>query len=216
MARICIFAIHKPAFRSQYTITGPSRDTTATSEQIVAKLHTVLRNRPFLVVHDGPDTKCPVAAVSRLPSFSTYFEICLGDSAAKDVVWEKLHTTHPWGRKHTWGTMVPGENRGSPRRLHLVWTRTRKVIVDGMARRPLSTRNWKLTEVPPSEDEDGRRIGSGTSWTTLVGTEPILAVFTSSTELGKCGNLQVNVDHGRAFDLMLLTTCLSLYSAGLC
>lgn len=218
MARI--FAIHKPALKNQYTITGPGRENTtdaAHEDHIFAKIRPALNKSPFLVIYDGPDAKSPVAAVSHLPAFARHFAIGLGDPAAADkqvaddVIWEELHMAHSSGKKHTWGMdVVVGDSEGMGggeqrrRRLRLVWTRTRSVTVDGMARPPLSTRNWKLTE----SSEPGERNGS-----TAV-DEGILAVFTSTTQMGKCGNLQVNVDYGREFDLMLFVTCLSLYSSG--
>lgn len=216
MARI--HAIHKPALKNQYTIHGPSRDTNKTEETMFAKLRPALNKSPFVIIYDGPDANCPVAAVSHLPPFARHFAIGLGDSTAADrqvadMVWEELHMAHSSGKKHTWSMDVAGDGGGGGggggggsvgvdrcrRRLSLVWTRTRSVTVDGMTRPPLSTRNWKLTETAPPGEE---------------GKQPILAVFTASTQMGKCGNLQVNVHHGREFDLMLFVTCLSLYSSG--
>ncbi|XWW97692.1 hypothetical protein V2A60_005678 [Cordyceps javanica] len=213
-----VFAIHKPALKNQYTITGPSRDAAIAAECIFAKLRPALNKRPFLVLHDGPDANCPVAAVSHLPPFAKHFAIGLGDSAPPvvadeqlpDMVWEELHMAHSSGKKHTWAMDVAGGGGGGGgdchrRRMNLVWTRTRSVTVDGMARPPLSTRNWKLTELTPAE---------GSSRAGTAGAESVLAVFTSTTQTGKCGNLQINVDHGREFDMMLFATCLSLYSSG--
>ncbi|OAQ96480.1 hypothetical protein LLEC1_04730 [Akanthomyces lecanii] len=211
MARI--YTIHKPALKNQYTIHGPSRDGDKPTEIIFVKLRPALNKNPFIVVYNGPDTNCPVAAVSHLPPFARHFAIGLGDSTAADkqgadMVWEELHMAHASGKKHTWSMEVAGGGTGGDggdrrRRLSLVWTRTRSVTVDGMTRPPLSTRNWKLTEIPAAGDHAERE-----------GDEPILAVFTTTTQMGKCGNLQVNVDHGREFDLMLFVTCLSLYSSG--
>lgn len=90
------------------------------------------------------------------------------------------------------------------RRIALVWTRTRSVVVDGVTRPPLSTRNWKLTETSLAGGEADAKVDSGV----------VLAVFTTTTQMGKCGNLQINVDYGRGFDLMVWVTCLSLYSSG--
>ncbi len=218
MARI--YAIHKPALKNQYTITGPSRAATKAEESIFAKLRPALNKKPFLIIYDGPDANCPVAAVSHLPPFARHFAIGLGDPATAekqvtDMVWEELHMAHSSGKKHTWAMDVASEEGGGggrQRRINLVWTRTRSVTVDGMARPPLSTRNWKLTEVPAAGDPAS---GGGHNGDDGDGDEPnILAVFTSTTQMGKCGNLQVNVDHGRQFDLMLFATCLSLYSSG--
>ena len=131
---------------------------------------------------------------------------------SKSQTWsgKELHMAHSSGKKHTWAMDVAGDGSGGGggggdrrRRLSLVWTRTRSVTVDGMTRPPLSTRNWKLTEISAAGDHVGRE-----------GDQPILAVFTTTTQMGKCGNLQVNVDYGREFDLMLFVTCLSLYSSG--
>lgn len=215
MARI--YAIHKPALKNQYTIHGPSRDTKKTDETIFAKLRPALNKSPFIIIYDGPDASCPVAAVSHLPPFARHFAIGLGDSTAPDkqvadMVWEELHMAHSSGKKHTWSMDVAGDGDGGGgsvgvdrrrRRLSLVWTRTRSVTVDGMTRPPLSTRNWKLTEPVPAGDHVAREE-----------KQPILAIFTTSTQMGKCGNLQVNVDYGREFDLMLFVTCLSLYFSG--
>ncbi|OAA74196.1 hypothetical protein ISF_01097 [Cordyceps fumosorosea ARSEF 2679] len=204
------FAIHKPALKNQYTIIGPSRDTSTAEECIFVKLRPALNKRPFLVIHDGPDASCPVAAVSHLPAFARHYAIGLGDpKLTEDMIWEELRIAHSSGKKHTWAMDVDNdEHRGQQRRLHLVWTRTRSVTVDGMARPPLSTRNWKLTEELPAEGRPGRQDGKAAT------AESILAVFTSTTQLGKCGSMQVNVDYGREFDMMLFTTCLSIYSSG--
>ncbi|KAM3531508.1 hypothetical protein NHJ13051_000800 [Beauveria bassiana] len=202
------FAIHKPAFKNSYTITGPSRDAATTEDVLFVKLRPALNKSPFLLIHDGPDANFPVVAVSYLPPFAKHFAIGRGlpaaaDKPVPDMVWEELCMAHSSGKKHTWTMNAAGEGGGDGPRTILVWTRTRSVTVDGMVRPPLSTRNWKLTEAPSK----GGRTGDEAKGS-------ILAVFTSTAQMGKCGNLQINVDHGREFDLTILTTCLSLYSSG--
>lgn len=75
------------------------------------------------------------------------------------------------------------------RRTSFMWKRTRSVAVDDGTIHALSTRNWKLL------DED----------------ENLLAVFTSNISRGQAGVLQVNVDFGKEFDVMVLMTLLAVY-----
>lgn len=42
-------------------------------------------------------------------------------------------------------------------------------------------------------------------------TDQLLAVFTSSWSMRKCGMLQINVQYGKDFETMAFITCLSLY-----
>lgn len=229
-----IFAIHKPTFKNQYTITGPSRDAIPQGQDtmgagedeqqeqhLFVRLRPAINKSPFIVVHDGPDATSRIAAVSHLPPFTKHFQIGLGDPAAAtgvskkqvtDMRWEELRMAHSSGKKHTWAVDVGGEGGGEDggprRRLALTWTRTRSTTVDGMTRPPLSTRNWKLTEEPSStENSSAMLAGDGA-------VPAVVAVFTSSTQRGLCGHLQVKVDYGREFDLMVFVTCLSLYSSG--
>lgn len=212
-----IYTITKPALKNQYTITGPGRDSLK-NEQVFARLRPAIGKSPFIVIHDGPDAEHPIVAVSHLPPFPKHFKIGLGgggdddedrtaatNKKAQDMHWEELHMEHSSGKKHTWAMDIASEEGGQHRgRIALVWTRTRSVVVDGMTRPPLSTRNWKLTETSLAGGEADAKADSGV----------ILAIFTTTTQMGKCGNLQINVDHGREFDLMVWVTCLSLYSSG--
>ncbi|KAJ6785198.1 hypothetical protein PWT90_01609 [Aphanocladium album] len=208
------FAMSKPALKNHYTITGPSRDDPSKEESIFSKTSGLV-TKPYVIMYDGPDSKCPVAAVSHLPAFARHFTVGLGDPAVaekqlKPMAWEELHMAGASGKKHTWAMDVEdGAASGRRRRIRLVWTRTRSVTVEGMTRSPLSTRNWKLTELPASGGEQDCGGDGGKE-----GEEPILAVFTSGSRIGQCGKMQVNVDYGRDFDIMLFVTCLSLYASG--
>lgn len=206
-----IYAIHKPALKQHCTITGPSRDGQA-QEHLFTELHRSLTKTPLVAVHDGPDGQAPVVAVSHLPPFAKHFQIGVGDPTAAqkqvtDMQWEEMRMAHPSGKKYTWAANVAGDEdgdgAGQPRRMALAWTRTRHATVDGMKRPPLSTRNYKLTETADGDGEED-----------VDGRARILAVFTSSMQRGCCGHLQINVDRGREFDLMVWVTCLSLYALG--
>ncbi|KAK5996959.1 hypothetical protein PT974_02307 [Cladobotryum mycophilum] len=141
--------------------------------------------KPDITIHAGPDSSYPVLAISHFPHFSGDFKIGLSDPARPQTLqWEDL----------TKESFTHGEYRFamnfSNGRNTFVWKRTHSVGVDGSSPLPLSTRNFKL-------------VGGSSN--------NVLAVFTNSMSLTKCGTLQINVDYGPEFGAMVLITCISIY-----
>ncbi|GJN72232.1 hypothetical protein PLICBS_006304 [Purpureocillium lilacinum] len=142
--------------------------------------------KPDLTMHDGPDNKSPIVAVCHMPALSNSFKMGLGDLSRLDaMVWEELAKERLTKAGWRWATDLPDGTRAN-----LIWKRTKCAAVDGMTVPSMSSRNFKLQDVQTSE---------------------VLAVFTSQRTYRTCGVLQVNVDHGHTFELMVLATCLTLY-----
>ena len=174
---------------------------------------------PLLTMHDGSDEDAQVIAVSHLPHFSKNFKIGLGDAKGPPdaMHWEDLMTEKS-GIKHRWAMALgdgsadvefgageeAGEDGKTGRRRTLLWTRTKHVMVDGMHKPTFSAQNYKLTE---DHGQDSESTSDGKD-------KEIVAVFTSTTARGEIGKIQINVNHGRDFDIMVWMTCLTIYWAG--
>ncbi|KAJ6443481.1 pre-mRNA splicing factor [Purpureocillium lavendulum] len=186
----------------------------------------------------------PVIGVSHYPAFSKHFKLGLApeshkslaaaegleSAAGRDMLWEELRMETSNGSRHAWSMLMPvegdltaggvdsgpaGHGAHERKRRTFVWKRTHSVAVDGMHIAPLSTRNWKLVEQPA----DGSGRGTHRPQSPEVGEAgedkaTPLAVFTTSTQRGRCGVLQINVDYGSGFDTMLLLALLTLYCSG--
>lgn len=174
------FEINKDLFSHHYDI----------NKEDGAPLHYVdlsvfSRNKPDLILHNGPSASAPVIAEAHIERFSGHFKIGVGDPARPDAVqWEELHREKVDASEYRFSTDL-----GSDERRNFVWKRTRSVGVDGRQPSALSSRNWKLL------NEAGE----------------LLAVFSSTHAISKCGTLQINVDYGRDFEALVLISCLSLY-----
>ncbi|KAJ6442278.1 putative amidohydrolase protein [Purpureocillium lavendulum] len=143
--------------------------------------------KPDLTLHDGPDNKAPIVAVCHMPALSNSFKIGLGDPVRLDaMVWEDLAKERLTQAGWRWATELL--DKGT--RTDLVWKRTKSAAVEGMTVPSMSSRNFKLQEAQKTD---------------------VLAVFTSERTYRTCGVLQVNVEGGREFELMVLATCLTLY-----
>ncbi|OAQ73486.1 hypothetical protein VFPPC_01184 [Pochonia chlamydosporia 170] len=146
--------------------------------------------KPDLTLHQGPDNKSPIVAVSHMPTLGSDYKIGIGDpNEPNSMQWDDLAKERLTQSGWRWiKTLTDGERAGST--LNLMWKRTKKVTVDGMTVQSMSSRNYKL------QDSD---------------TGSILAVFTGDRTYRRCGVLQLNVSYGRPFDLSVFTTCLTLY-----
>lgn len=142
--------------------------------------------KPDLTFHEGTTDKGPIVSVVHMPKMSFDCKVGLGDPAQPDSVrWEDLTRETVRASEHRWSMQLPDGSRKN-----LVWKRTHNVGADGESVSSFTNRNYKLLDAE---------------------TEELLAVFTSDRGVTTCGTLQINVQYGRDFDIMVLTTCLSLY-----
>ncbi|UNI15558.1 hypothetical protein JDV02_002083 [Purpureocillium takamizusanense] len=233
-------SLFKHHFRIAPTAQPPAPPSSPLDSGLYAPIAVIANSRtiPFIALHAGPDASpsTPVIAMSHLPAFSTHFKLGLvpqpvtsaggakSDSSA-DTVWEELHMDTSNGSRHSWSMVLlpddgeggggQGDGRRALHRRTFVWKRTHAVAVDGMQIAPLSTRNWKLVEKLDADDALGgadRRDSAGEAHEDK--TNPVLAVFTTSTKRGRCGVLQINVNYGGQFDTILLLALLTLYCSG--
>lgn len=167
-------------------------------------------------MHDGPDENAAVIAVSHLPHFSKNFKIGLGDSKGPPdaMRWEDMLFSNS-GVKHRWTFDVAPKNDDAsevseiakPVTKRLCWTRTKHVTVDGMHKPTFSAQNYKLVEEHGDEGEPGEVAEERDE-------KNIVAIFTSTSARGEIGKIQLNVDYGRDFDIMVWMTCLTIFWAG--
>ena len=110
----------------------------------------------------------------------------LGDPNTNNIKWEEMtKETKVTASEYRFSFELQGG------RTNFAWKRTHSEGVDG-DKPSMTLRNWKLVD--------------------LSAAQPVIvAVFTSDRGWSTCGTLQTNVQNGDEFDLMLLTTCLSLY-----
>ncbi|OJJ96156.1 hypothetical protein ASPACDRAFT_54566 [Aspergillus aculeatus ATCC 16872] len=146
--------------------------------------------KPDLTFHAGMDDSGPTVAVAKFQHFSRGIHIGLGNpQAPSEMVWEELTGQSKSHSKYRWEMEVPTSS--GPRRQSFLWKRTHHVGLEGHTWTRLSNRNYKLVE-----EQSGN----------------ILAMFMSNVASYKeSGMLQLYVDHGQQFDLMVLATVLSLY-----
>lgn len=142
--------------------------------------------KPDLTIHAGPDAKAPIVAISYLHHLSSEMQVGLGDpSNADKMVFEDLVRDKFFGGEYHFETATAGGQRKK-----FCWKRTHSEAVDGNDSSLWTTSNFKL--VDPTTDD-------------------IVAIFTSSRSPTKAGDLQLNVQHGQEFDLMVTLTCISIY-----
>lgn len=195
------YTIDKPLFKKCY---GISPQDNPNHHQYVRIKHSTGRS-PDLTLHDGPDNQAPITAVAHILKTHVGFKIGLGDPGdANAMIWEDVKHANKLRTNFAWSMELPlrrgsgiftdsmAEAQSHKRRTAFMWKRTRSVAVDGGTIHALSTRSWKLL------DED----------------ENLLAVFTSNISRGQAGVLQVNVDFGKEFDVMVLMTLLAVYERG--
>ncbi|RAK77118.1 Zn(II)2Cys6 transcription factor [Aspergillus fijiensis CBS 313.89] len=145
--------------------------------------------KPDLTFHAGMDDSGPIVAVAKFQHFSRGIHIGLGDpQAPSEMVWEDLTGQSKSHSKYRWEMEVPTST--GPRRQSFLWKRTHHVGLEGHTWTRLSNRNYKLVD-----EQSGN----------------ILAMFmTNVASYKESGMLQLHVDHGQQFDLMVLATVLSL------
>ncbi|OAQ62179.1 hypothetical protein VFPPC_14167 [Pochonia chlamydosporia 170] len=150
------------------------------------------KDKPDLTFHEGKDTNGPIVAVSHMPKFSFDCKVGLGDPSKTSVKWEELTRESVKASEYQWSMTLPeASGQGVPSgRRKFVWKRTHNVGVEGGSPSSLTLRNYKLLDVE---------------------TGQLMAVFTSDRGFTTCGVLQINVEFGKDFDVMVTATCLSLY-----
>lgn len=180
-----LYHIYHSLIRRDYTVT----DANKTPLYLVDN-STWTPHKPDLTVHAGTDNKAPVVAVSKFVRFSRHCKIGLGDPAdANNILWEDLLCDGFCHGKFRWQmSMGSGDAFSRPA---FIWKRTHHVGVGQSSPSVFATGNYKLV------DEH---------------TEQVLAVYTSSSHksLEKSGKLEILVDYGQDFDVMALTTTLTL------
>ncbi|KAJ4865323.1 hypothetical protein T069G_01853 [Trichoderma breve] len=180
-----VFQITKPVFKYDYQIIPEGEET----------LYKV-KNSPFprggtpdLALLDGPDKTAPVLVVCHMPKFSRHFKIGFGDPADPDsIIWEDFIKPKIGGCERRISVSFASDGSicetGQGQREEFTWKRTHHVGVDGKKLHHSRLRNRKLI------DERGE----------------VVAIFT----FDKTGWLQINLDRGRDFDVMVMVTLLSI------
>ncbi|KAL7947991.1 hypothetical protein V8C42DRAFT_271414 [Trichoderma barbatum] len=180
-----IFQITRQWFKYDYHITPEGEET----------LYKI-KNSPFprggnpdLALLDGPDKTASPLVVCHMPAFSRHFKIGFGDPAdPEDIIWEDFLKPKLGGceRKISASFSKDGAicESGKGHREEFTWKRTHHVGVPGKKLGHSALRNRKLI------DERGE----------------VVAVFT----FDKTGWLQINVDKGRDFDVMVMMTLVSI------
>ncbi|KAI9928459.1 hypothetical protein ASPWEDRAFT_38690 [Aspergillus wentii DTO 134E9] len=146
--------------------------------------------KPDVTFHAGEDQNAPVAAVCKFINFARHSRVGLGDPKdPNNIVWEDMYRNTLKKISYTYETLLPGVD-GHHERRTLNWKRTCSYGIGEDMPSKASARNFKLI------DEDGR----------------LIAVFLNNGHKSyhKCGKLQINVDYGSQFDLMVMITGLSV------
>ncbi|KAL7815931.1 hypothetical protein V8C44DRAFT_323401 [Trichoderma aethiopicum] len=185
-----LFQIVRPAFKSSYEIIPDGEEPLYK----VKNLPYHKGGKPDLALLDGLDETAPALVVCHMPKFSRHFKIGFGDPAGPEpIVWEDFikPTMGSLERKISVSFSDDGHivETGKGGREEFTWKRTRHVSIPGKRSRATSLRNRKLVD-----DQDN-----------------VLAIFTHATAIGIAGWLQIEVDRGRDFDLMVMMTALSIH-----
>jgi hypothetical protein len=179
------YRLNRNSFGDHYDVETMAGETVYCAEQWKFRSHT-----PDLTLHRGANKNGPTIAVSHMPYMSNSFKIGFGEPSQPSLMqWEEMEKNGFSNKGHKWAIDVSsGEDQA--RRLNLNWKTTKSVGVDGMKVPWSSSRNYKLI----AEE-----------------TQEILAIFTSDRSYKKCGVLQINVDHGEPFEIMVIMTCITVY-----
>lgn len=178
------FTIDKPSHGTEYNIKSPSNDPL-----FHVNIASTVPDSPDLVLHAGPGINTPVVAIAYLGiGRSIAHKIGLGNpNIPGEMFWEDMARESLGMAKHSW---LMAKKPGSSDKQKVAWKKTHSVSVDGIKMAKMNNRNWKLV------DEE---------------TEEVLAVFTRVRSTSECGILQINVDYGKDFDLMVMMTILALF-----
>ncbi|ETS03355.1 hypothetical protein M419DRAFT_75243 [Trichoderma reesei RUT C-30] len=185
-----LFQIVRPAFKCSYQIIPDGEEPLYK----VKNLPYHKGGKPDLALLDGPDETAPVLIVCHMPKLSRHFKIGFGDPTGPEpIVWEDFIKPKLGSLERKISVSFSGDGHivetGQGEREEFTWKRTRHVSVLGKKSRAASLHNRKLV------DEQGN----------------ILAIFTHATAIGVAGWLQIEVDRGRDFDLMVMMTALSIH-----
>ncbi|PTB70295.1 hypothetical protein BBK36DRAFT_15989 [Trichoderma citrinoviride] len=185
-----LFQIVRPALKRSYQIIPDGEEPLYR----VKNLPYPMSNKPDLALLDGPDDTAPVLVVCHMPKFSRHFKVGFGDPAGPEpIVWEDFIRPSMGSRERRISVSFSGDGHivetGKGEREEFTWKRTRHASVPGKKLHSASLRNRKLV------DSQGN----------------ILAIFTHVTAIGVAGWLQIQVDRGRDFDLMVMMTALSIH-----
>ncbi|KAK5992453.1 hypothetical protein PT974_05857 [Cladobotryum mycophilum] len=176
-----IFQVNRTSYTKHYDI------TTSSGEPLyyAAQSSGISSKTPDLVLRRGNSNRCPVVAVSYMFRLASGFKIGFGDPDAEEsITWEDLTMQTRNASEHR---LHLGQN---DQRSEFVWKRTHSAKVLGEKPRALSMRNYKLLDAE---------------------TNQVLATFRSTPSFKKCGVLQIHLDRGDDFDVMVFITCLSIY-----
>lgn len=179
------YRLNRDSFGDHYDVESMAGETLYYAEQWKFRSH-----KPDLTLHRGSGKNSPTVAVSHMPYLSNSFKIGFGDpSQPASMQWEEMAKNGFSNKGHQWAIDV-SSGGDQTRRLKLNWKTTKSVGVEGMKVPWSSSRNYKLI------NEE---------------TQKIIAIFTSDRSYKKCGVLQINVDYGEPFEIMVITTCITVY-----
>lgn len=191
-----IYKIYNPAFHRHYEIKS------STDEQLYYGNVSVFGFRkPDITLHAGNSSspkESPIVAACKFVKFSGDFKLALGDpDDHRNVQWEDMTKDSVFHSRFKFEMAIPlpeGNGIGS-HRAGFIWKRTHNEAVEseeGNGATPTwaSSRNFKL-----EEEKTGR----------------IIAVFNKEISFSKCGVLEVRVDYGPGFDVMVINSCVGLY-----
>ncbi|PYH90374.1 C6 zinc finger domain protein [Aspergillus ellipticus CBS 707.79] len=181
-----IYNISNTAFHHHYNVSTADNNT----QLYRVENNSLWSRKPDLSVHAGADKTGPTVAVCKFLHFSRSTRIGLGDPEdVHRINYEDLVAQDTWHAKYRWH--MPEQSSFSQQGRSFMWTRTHSIGVENTKVHKLSNRNFKLID-----ELSGK----------------IVAVFTSTAlKFKQTGKLQIYVDYGREFDVMVLITVLALY-----
>ena len=179
-----LYHIYHSYFRYDYNVTSADK-----APLYHADNSSWTPKKPDLTLHAGTDNYAPIVAVCKFIHFSRHCKIGLGNPEdLNNILWEDLLSQGYTHGKYRWQMPVRG---GASERRSYVWKRTTSVGVNNSSPSKISADNYKLV------DEK---------------TEQVVAVYSSSSHksVSKSGKLEVLVDHGQDFDVVVLITALAV------
>lgn len=178
------YNIYKSTFSRHYDI------TTADGRPLFhGEVSTFTPGKPDLTLHTGTSDKGPVVATSKFGFIDSFKVVLKGPSGIYSDQCESMTKGSFWTGQYRWAMTLQFSPSHPVTRREFIWKRTRHEAVDGRTASVFQF-NYKLVDAQ---------------------TDQLLAVFTSSWSMRKCGMLQINVQYGKDFETMAFITCLSLY-----